>query len=62
VIETDPGIAFFFATYILIGNVLLLNVVVAVLLDGSFCIRCHIKHLCTLESERLFIGTRFSHL
>jgi hypothetical protein len=31
---TDPGIALFFISYILIGNVLLLNVVVAVLLDG----------------------------
>jgi len=32
-VETDPGIALFFISYVLIGNVLLLNVVVAVLLD-----------------------------
>ena len=31
--KTDPAIALYFVTYILIGNVLLLNVVVAVLLD-----------------------------
>ena len=31
--KTDPAIAFFFVSYVLIGNILLLNVVVAVLLD-----------------------------
>jgi hypothetical protein len=33
IVITDPAIAFFFVTYILMANVLLLNVVVAVLLD-----------------------------
>jgi len=35
VAETDASVALFFISYMLIGNVLLLNVVVAVLLDGT---------------------------
>ena len=31
--ETEPDVAFFFVSYILVGTVMLLNVVVAVLLD-----------------------------
>ena len=31
--NTDPGIAFFFVSYLLINSIMLLNVVVAVLLD-----------------------------
>ena len=31
--KTDPGVAFFFVSYILINSIMLLNVVVAVLLD-----------------------------
>ena len=51
--QTDPAVAFFFVSYILIGNILLLNVVVAVLLDEFLANVVREKELAEAEREKM---------
>jgi hypothetical protein len=58
--KTDPTVAFFFVSYILINSVMLLNVVVAVLLVSLQRVRYSKASMLAHESESLACGCRMS--